>query len=119
WATKDQREHGSNRGAGGRGARTALSAQEGQEGLAGTAARVPIASVSRNELVRAWMPWVLLSLLVFLWGVPQMKKFLNDVSAPKFQVAGLHNIVVRTPPVVVKPTPDKPTKPEEAVFTFN
>src|SRR5947199_8819535 len=65
------------------------------------------------------MPWVLLSLLVFLSVVPQMKKFLNDVSAPKFPVAGLHNIVVRTPPVVVQPTPDKPTKPEEAVFTLN
>src|SRR5439155_26696812 len=101
------------------GARTALSAEAGQEGLAGTAASAPIAAVSRNELVRAWMPWVLLSLLVFLWGVPQMKRLLNDVAAPKFQVAGLHNIVVRSHPVVVKPTPEKPTKPEEAVFTLN
>ena len=73
----------------------------------------------RDEIIRAWVPWVLLSLLVFLWGVPQMKKFLNDLSAPKIQVAGLHNVVVRTPPVVPLPTPEKPTKPEEAVFTFN
>jgi len=119
WRPKDYWKHDKIGEAVENGARTALSAQEGREGLAGTAARAPAASVSRNELVRAWLPWVLLSLLVFLWGVPQMKKLLNDVSAPKFQVAGLHNIVVRTPPVVVKPTPDKPTKPEEAVFTFN
>jgi len=119
WQTKDNWKHGQIGEAVENGSRTALSAQEDPEGLAGTAARAPIASVSRNELVRAWMPWVLLSLLVFLWGVPQMKRFLNDVSAPKFQVAGLHNIVVRTPPVVVQPTPDKPTKPEEAIFLLN
>jgi len=119
WQPKEKWKHGKIGEAVENGARTALSAQEGREGLAGMAVRAPIASVSPNEVVRAWMPWVLLSLLVFLWGVPQMKKFLNDVSATKFQVAGLHNIVVRTPPVVVQPTPNKPTKPEEAVFTLN
>jgi len=72
-----------------------------------------------NQVIRAWVPWVLLSLLVFLWGVPQVKKFLNDIAAPKYQVAGLHNVVVRTPPVVPMPTPERPTKPEEAIFTFN
>ena len=74
---------------------------------------------ARSEITRAWTPWVLLSLLVFLWGVPQVKKSLNDVSAPKLAVAGLHNVVIRTPPVVPLPTPEKPTKPEEAVFTLN
>jgi lactate permease len=101
------------------GARASWSAQGGREGPAVTPARAPTAAVSRNDLVRAWTPWILLSVLVFLWGVPQMKKLLNDVSSPKFQVAGLHNIVVRTPPVVLQPTPEKPTKPEEAVFTLN
>jgi lactate permease len=74
---------------------------------------------TRPEIVRAWVPWVLLSLLVFLWGVPQMKKALDNVSAPVFRVSHLHNVVVRTPPVVPVPTPDKPTKPEEAVFKLN
>jgi lactate permease len=54
-----------------------------------------------------------------LWGVPQVKVFLNNLSAPKFQVARLHQVVVRTPPVVPPPTPEKPTKPEEAIFTLN
>ena len=119
WRPKDNWKHAKIGEAIEDGARTASSAHEGREGLAGMAARAPTVSFSRNELVRAWMPWVLLSLLVFLWGVPQMKKLLNDVSAPKFQVAGLHTIVLRTPPVVVQPTPEKPTKPEEAVFTLN
>ncbi len=119
WRPKDNWNHAKIGEAVENGARTALSAQEGQLKLERTAARAPIAANSRNELVRAWTPWVLLSLLVFLWGVPQMKKFFNEISAPKYPVAGLHNIVVRTPPVVVQPTQDKPTKPEEAVFTLN
>lgn len=68
---------------------------------------------SRSEVVRAWVPWVILSVIVFVWGTPQAKKFLDNVSSPKFQVHGLHNMVERVPPVVVKPTK------EAAVFTLN
>jgi lactate permease len=70
-------------------------------------------------LRRAWTPWILLSLLVFLWGIPAFKKAVDKLSAPSFQVAGLHNVVLRDYPVVPKPTPDKPTKPEEAIFKLN
>src|SRR5438876_11748014 len=74
---------------------------------------------TQSQVIRAWVPWMLLSLLVFLWGIPQVKKFFNDVSAPKFRVAGLHEVVMRAPPVVPPATPEKPSKPEEAVFTLN
>ena len=74
---------------------------------------------SRSEITKAWVPWVLLSVLVFVWGVPQVKKALNDISAPEFKVSNLHSVVVRTPPVVPPPTPEKPTKPEEAIFKLN
>src|SRR5207237_8316800 len=57
--------------------------------------------------------------LVFVWGVPVVKGFLNGVSEPRFQVAGLHNRVVRAPPVVPTPTPQKPTLPEEAVYKLS
>jgi lactate permease len=68
---------------------------------------------------RAWTPWILLSLLVFLWGTPAFKKAVDKLSAPSFQVAGLHDAVLRDYPVVPRPTPDKPTKPEEAIFRLN
>ena len=90
---------------------------------------------AQSQVIRAWVPWVLLSLLVFLWGVPQMKDFLNGDYRIKtiageivthegstkisFPIAALHSVVVRAPPVVASPTPEKPTRPEEAVFTFN
>ncbi|MDB6021829.1 MAG: glycolate permease GlcA [Pedosphaera sp.] len=68
---------------------------------------------------RAWAPWILLSGFVFLWGLPSMKNGLNKISAPEFAVAGLHNVVLRTPPVVPAPTPEHPAKPEAAIFQFS
>lgn len=62
---------------------------------------------------RAWGPWVILSVLVFAWGLPPVKGGLNAISAPAFPVPGLHLLVQRMPPVVAAPTP------EPAVFTLN
>ena len=82
----------------------------------------PAAQIKRHDpaLIRkAWVPWILLSVLVFLWGIPACKKAMDKISAPAFNVAGLHNLISREYPVVPKPTPEKPTKPEEAVFKLN
>jgi lactate permease len=68
---------------------------------------------SRSQVIKAWTPWAILSVLVFMWGLPQIKTFLNALSAPKFAIEGLHNLVVRVPPVVPKPTP------EAAVYMLN
>jgi len=51
--------------------------------------------------------------------VPAVKKSLDQASAPAFAVPGLHEVVVRSVPVVPEPTADKPTKPEEAIFKLN
>lgn len=74
---------------------------------------------TRKELTRAWIPWLLLTVFIFVWGLPVAKTALNNISLPTFSVPGLHQKVVRTYPVVAKPTPEKPTKPEEAVFKLN
>jgi lactate permease len=68
---------------------------------------------TRAQIVKAWTPWAILSVLVFIWGLPQAKNWLNAISAPRFPIEGLHNMVVRVPPVVPKPTP------EAAIYTFN
>jgi len=68
---------------------------------------------SRKELVRAWLPWVVLSLFVFVWGIPQVKAFLDGASIVRFPVPGLDKLVLRVPPVVPSATA------EPAVFTFN
>jgi len=66
-----------------------------------------------RQVMRSWVPWIILSLVVFLWGLPQTKAFLDGVSAPKIPVAGLDKLVMRVPPVVAKPLP------EAAMFNFN
>ena len=68
---------------------------------------------TREQIVKAWTPWAILSVLVFLWGLPLVKNWLNAISAPKFPIDGLNNLVVRMPPVVPKPTP------EAAVYVLN
>jgi len=71
------------------------------------------------RLFQAWLPWILLSALVFAWGAPVVKQTLDRISAPAIKVAGLHHVVVRTPPIVPEPTAEKPTPPEEAIFKLN
>lgn len=68
---------------------------------------------SAREAWGAWMPWIILSVLVFLWGLPQIKQMLNQVSLIEFEVPLLHKAIFRAPPVVPQP------KAEEAVFAFN
>lgn len=68
---------------------------------------------SSGQVFQAWMPWIILSVVVFLWGLPQMKAALDGMSIVRVPVAGLHNLVQRVPPVVDTPTP------EAAVFALN
>ena len=68
---------------------------------------------STATVVRAWVPWLVLSVLVFLWGLPTVKIALDKISAPKFPVVGLHQMIQRVPPVVRKPTG------EAAVYSLN
>ena len=68
---------------------------------------------TRAEVIRAWTPWVILSVFVFAWGVPQVKAFLDGLWIWRYPVPGLHQMVVRVPPVVTADTK------EAAVFSFN
>jgi len=84
------------------------------EGIAGapTSQEVP-GRHSTGDLVRAWLPWIVLSVFVFLWGIPQIKAFLDGLSAVRFPIPGLDRLVYRVPPVVAKEAA------ESAVFSFN
>jgi len=85
---------------------------------------------SRAEVSRAWVPWIILSLSVFLWGTQTGKNLMNapektfksmatwqtppsKITNPQFPVGSLNNLVLRVPPVVTKPTK------EPAVFGLN
>jgi lactate permease len=85
---------------------------------------------SRGEVMRAWLPWLILSIIVFCWGTTTGKKIMNTpekvfmslstwstapskVTNPQIPVTGLNKLVQRVPPVVPKPTA------EAAVFGLN
>jgi lactate permease len=82
-----------------------------------------------GQIVKAWMPFAILSLFVLLWGLPSIKLAMNRATTPAFQVVlangkprpgppgwdvpYLHNAISRATPVVAKPTP------EAARYDFN
>jgi len=70
-------------------------------------------TADRSATRHAMTPWALLTVLVFLWGLPQVKDLLNGWSAPRLAVPGLHNLVERMPPIVAA------AQPEPAIFTLN
>ena len=73
---------------------------------------LPVVHYTRAELVRAWTPWVILSVFVFIWGLPPVKAYFNSIWAPAFPIEGLHNLIEKMPPVVPNPTK------EGAVYTL-
>jgi lactate permease len=90
---------------------------------------VKVGTYSAGQVLKAWMPFAILSLLVLLWGLPKIKLAMNMATTPAFRVvladgkvrpgpAGwdvpvLHNAVFRAAPVVPQPTP------EAARYDFN
>jgi lactate permease len=65
---------------------------------------------SAREVVNAWVPWLLLSLLVFIWGLDAFKNGVAPTSVI-VEVPGLHNRIIRDP-VVAR------TTVEEAKYGF-
>ncbi|HRO49466.1 MAG TPA: L-lactate permease [Hyphomicrobium sp.] len=78
------------------------------------AAPAPVQQTDAPAAVRrAWTPWLVLSLFVFLWGVPQIRAALDGVWVAKVPVVGLHEQVEKVPPVVAA------AHTEAAVYTLN
>jgi lactate permease len=67
----------------------------------------------RATVMLAWMPWIILTILVFAWGIPLVKSWLDGVSIFRFPIEGLHNVVEKVPPVVPK------AAKEPAVYALN
>jgi lactate permease len=66
-----------------------------------------------KKTLAVWLPWIILSLVVFAWGTPWISHALDVHTTMKFAVPGLDNLVQRVPPVVAKATA------EPAIFSLN
>jgi len=74
--------------------------------------RAVSAEYSGGEILRAWMPYIILAIMVFLWGLDSVKLWLKPFGFT-FEWPALHNIVVKTAPIVAKDVP------YAAVFNVN
>ncbi|MGI6245787.1 MAG: L-lactate permease [Pseudochelatococcus sp.] len=70
-------------------------------------------SHSGATIFRAWLPWLILSVFVFAWGTPQIKVWLDSIWIYRLPVPGLHEMVMKVPPVVEAP------HAEAAVYSLN
>jgi lactate permease len=68
---------------------------------------------SLGEAFMGWMPWLVLSVFVFIWGLPSVKTWMNGIFNPTFDVPWLHNLVLKAPPVAAK------VHPEAAKYSLN
>lgn len=69
-----------------------------------------------TEVIQAWIPWIILSVLVFVWGTGTFQDFVNsfeNLFVFSWPIPGLDRMVTRMPPVVAQPAP------EAAVYTLN
>ncbi|MFZ0053127.1 MAG: L-lactate permease [Desulfobaccales bacterium] len=67
---------------------------------------------STGEVIRAWIPYGILAIMVFLWGLDSVKAVLKPFGTT-FQWPLLHNLVIKAAPIVAKNTP------YPAVFNVN
>ncbi|MBV8031115.1 MAG: L-lactate permease, partial [Betaproteobacteria bacterium] len=91
---------------------------KGHENDSGEAGRASDGSAAfqkhaRGTIIVAWMPWVILTVFVFAWGLPPVRDFLNKIYMASFPIDGLHQLVQKMPPAVPKPTK------EGAVYVLN
>ena len=88
-------------------------AEESRNPSAAPAPDQPSAGTLRPSPFTAWLPWLLLTIFVFIWGLPQVKAWLNVLFSRDLPVPVLHLAIQKMPPVAPIPTPEK------AIFSLN
>ena len=68
--------------------------------------------LSTAEVWRALTPWIILCVILLIWGTNWFKGIVNPIFTWNYPVPELHNMINKVPPVAAKPTP------EGAVFAF-
>src|SRR5712691_8939180 len=86
---------------------------EGESAAVSGAQAGGIPKHTAGQIVKAWMPFAILSVFVLVWGLPAIKGAMNRATTPIWNVPLLHNAVTRAAPVVTKLTP------EAARYDFN
>jgi lactate permease len=67
---------------------------------------------TRAQVWASMMPWIIVCVILLVWGTGWFKAAVNPIFTWNYPVEGLHNLIQKVPPVVAKPTN------EPAVFAF-
>jgi lactate permease len=70
--------------------------------------RMEMQAPSALAVLKAWSPFALASVLIFLWALPSVAAYLK-LPGLTFPTPGLDGRVIRMPPVVPRPTPETAT----------
>ena len=68
----------------------------------------------KKSVLIAWLPWIILTVFILIWGMPPVMNALDKVCSIKIEAPYLHHMVQRVPPIVLPNS-----KPESAVFKLN
>jgi lactate permease len=66
-----------------------------------------VGPLSPRRVARAWMPFALLTTTVLIWGLPAVKKTLDQSTSWFPAMPGLHRMVVKGEPVTGRPVPSE------------
>jgi lactate permease len=57
------------------------------------------------QLIRAWSPFLIMTLFIIAWGLQPVKDLLNSVGLIRFEIKGLHNSILKSDgnPLIIKP----------------
>jgi lactate permease len=73
------------------------------EGEKAAVAKKDMPKYSGGQIFQAWAPFIILTVMVIIWGLPQMVPILNKVNY-YYTVPGLNKVVMQVAPIVKKPT---------------
>lgn len=63
---------------------------------------------STGQIIRAWSPFILLTVMIIAWGMQPVKELFNSIGQVQFEFPGLHNVII-----------DKNGKPLTHIYKFN
>jgi lactate permease len=49
---------------------------------------------SPGQLIRAWSPFILITIMIIAWGLQPIKGILNNVGLVQFEFPGMHNVII-------------------------
>jgi lactate permease len=69
---------------------------------------------SGRQMVNAWVPWIILCVIVALWATDFFKQIVDPIFSPVYHLSGVDKMIIQMPPAFPKPTP----LPEVLRFAF-